>query len=536
VLPGKRYRPDEIAGILVRRIWWLIIPWAVVAVATGIVVRLLPDRFQSESIILVVPPRVPESLVKSTVTDKIATRLPSIQQQILSRTRLERIIQDFGLYEKERKAKLMEDIVRDMRTDITVSMVKGDAFYVRYISNDARTAMKVTERLASLFVEDNLRDREVLAEGTNQFLESQLDDARRRLLEHEKKLEEYRKKYGNELPSQMGSNLQAAQNVQTQLQAVNDSISRDRDRRLLLERMIADSEAEASARSETDSKSDPAPPDLRAVDSGDSTGRAPSNRAQLAAANSILQALLLRLKPEHPDVVRQKRTIAELEAKVAKEPPPVLGARSVMSTAGGGAPVRQNRLSEMRAEIEGIDREIARKEEGQARLQTASVEYQRRAEAGPTRDSELVALNRDYETLQKVYNTLLAKSEEARLAANLEHRQIGEQFKIIDPARLPEQPVSPDRVKLTTSGVAVGLMLGLVLVAALEVRETSFGTDNDVISVLSLPVLAMIPLIITDREKRAARRTQVVLALATVVILVAGGGLAWKLRLQDWLR
>jgi hypothetical protein len=91
-------------------------------------------------------------------------------------------------------------------------------------------------------------------------------------------------------------------------------------------------------------------------------------------------------------------------------------------------------------------------------------------------------------------------------------------------------------VKLTTSGVAVGLMLGLVLVAALEVRETSFGTDNDVISVLSLPVLAMIPLIITDREKRAARRTQVVLALATVVILVAGGGLAWKLRLQDWLR
>ena len=190
MLPGKRYKPEELIQIVTRRIWFLIIPWLLTAVGTVGFAKLLPDRFRSESIILVVPPRVPESIVKSAITAKIGDRLPSISQQILSRTRLERIIQDFGLYSRERKKELMEDIVNDMRADIDVKMIKGDAFYVRYVSNDARTAMKVTERLASLFVEDNLRDREVLTEGTNQFLESQLDDARRRLLEHEKKLED----------------------------------------------------------------------------------------------------------------------------------------------------------------------------------------------------------------------------------------------------------------------------------------------------------------------------------------------------------
>ena len=163
------------------------------AAATAVVSRKLPDLYRSDTLILVVPQRVPESYVKSTVTSRIEDRLQSISQQILSRTRLERIIQDFNLYAEERQTGIMEDIVEQMRADIKVDVVKGDAFRVSYIGRDPRTVMKVTERLASLFIEENLRDREVLAEGTNQFLEAQLEDARRRLVEHEKKLEVYRR-------------------------------------------------------------------------------------------------------------------------------------------------------------------------------------------------------------------------------------------------------------------------------------------------------------------------------------------------------
>ncbi len=134
----------------------------------------------------------------------------------------------------------MEDIVERMRKEIEVQVVKGDAFRVGFTSSDARTAMRVTERLASLFIEENLRDREVLAEGTNQFLEAQLEDARRRLIENEKRLEDYRSQHSGELPTQLEANIQGQHNIEMQLQALLESVNRDRDRRLALERLLAD--------------------------------------------------------------------------------------------------------------------------------------------------------------------------------------------------------------------------------------------------------------------------------------------------------
>ncbi|MCA1560678.1 MAG: lipopolysaccharide biosynthesis protein, partial [Acidobacteria bacterium] len=219
MLPGKTYKPEDVLQILRRRIWLLLVPFAVVSALTAVIARKLPDRFRSEALILVVPQRIPESYVKSTVTTRIDDRLQAMMQQILSRTRLEQIIQEFNLYAEERKdGAIMEDVVANMRVkDIKAEPVKGDAFRVSYTGGDPRVVMKVTDRMASLFIEESLRDRELLAEGTNQFLESQLEDARRRLMAHEKKLETYRKQYSGQLPSQLDSNLQAIQNTQMQI-------------------------------------------------------------------------------------------------------------------------------------------------------------------------------------------------------------------------------------------------------------------------------------------------------------------------------
>ena len=174
------------------------------------------------------------------MTTRIEDRLQSISQQILSRTRLERVIQDFDLYPRERALNPMEDVVEQMRRDIDVQIVKGDAFQISYVSKEPRTAMRVTERLASLFIEENLRDREVLAQGTSEFLDSQLADARRRLIEHEKKLEAYRRQFSGELPTQVTANLAAQQNIQVQLQTLTEALDHDRERRLVLERALAE--------------------------------------------------------------------------------------------------------------------------------------------------------------------------------------------------------------------------------------------------------------------------------------------------------
>ena len=240
MIPGKQYTPEIVLQIAWRHKWRIVVPFVVIATAASLITYRLPNRYRSDTLILVVPQRVPESYVRSTVTTRIEDRLQSISQQILSRTRLERIIQDFNLYADRRKTDLMEDIVERMRKDIDLEVVKGDAFRVSFTASDPRTAMRVTERLASFFIDESLRDREVLAEGTNQFLESQLEDARRQLIENEKKLEEYRRKHDGQLPTQLDANMQGVHNTEMQLQALLDSLNRDRDRRLVLERLVAD--------------------------------------------------------------------------------------------------------------------------------------------------------------------------------------------------------------------------------------------------------------------------------------------------------
>ena len=492
MLPGKSLNAGDILRVLRHRIWFVLLPFALIAASTAVVARLLPDKYRSETLILVVPQQVPESYVRSTVTTRIEDRLQSITQQILSRTRLEKIIQDFNLYENERRTGIMEDVVEAMRKDITIQVVKGDAFRVTYSGTEPRTVMRVTERLASLFIEENLHDREVLADGTNQFLEAQLEDARRRLIDQEHKLEDYRKHHSGELPSQLESNMQAIQNAQLQIQAHVESLNRDRDRELMLQRQIADLEQQVPS---ADDKAIA----LLSTD-GELPGITPGQ--QLAAARLALAALERRYKPEHPDVLRMKRTIQALEEKVGPDGDPD-------NQLSPTEKARQNRLKDLRAELDQVDRQISLKETEERRIRDVVAAYQKRVDIVPTRESELTELTRDYTTLRDLYSSLLSKKEESRIAANLERRQIGEQFKLLDPARLAEKPYSPNRLAISLLGMAGGLAFGLLLIATFEYRDATFKTDEEVSGVLSLPVLATVPFMQSHDEQKRARRRRI---------------------------
>jgi polysaccharide chain length determinant protein (PEP-CTERM system associated) len=520
VIPGKQYTPEDIAVIAWRRKWWAILPAIAIAVGAYAWVRTLPNQYRSDTLILVVPQRVPESYVRSTVTTRIEDRLQSITQQILSRTRLERIIQDFNLYSDVRKNAIMEDVVDRMRSNINVQVVKGDAFRVSFTADEARTAMRVTERLASLFIEENLRDREVLAEGTNQFLEAQLEDARRRLIETERKVEEYKRQFSAELPEQREANMQGLHNVEMQLQALIESVNRDRDRRLVLERLVADAET-----SDAPLPPVPAPPP---VVNSEGVAVGASAAQQLDAAQAALQGLQTRLTPQHPDVVRMKRVVADLQKKVDTEAlaRPVSSAAPTLSA----AEIRKrNLLAEMRGEMEKLDKQIAAKQENEQRLRTAMAGYQKRLDAAPGRDSELTELTRDYKTLQSTYTNLLGKKEDSKVAANLERRQIGEQFKILDPARLPERPTSPNRPQLHAMGVAAGLGFGLVLMGIIEYLDKTLKSEADVMAALNLLVLATVP-VLPEVGARAVRRGRLIAVSATVLLVAVAGAaaVAWR--------
>src|SRR5687768_6528120 len=231
--------------LIARKRWLVLIPFAIGLATTPLLARFAPERYRSEALLLVIPQQVPKDYVTPTMTQPIEERLPAITDQILSRSRLEQIIQQLDLYPAERARQVMEDVVLQMRLDITTSAVGKDvnSFRVSYVSDSADKAQKVTERLASLYIEQNLKDRENQADSTSQFLTTQLEVAKTRLVEQEKKLEAYRKSHAGQLPSQLQSNLQAIQTASLQVQQLNEATNRAQERRLLVERQIADTES-----------------------------------------------------------------------------------------------------------------------------------------------------------------------------------------------------------------------------------------------------------------------------------------------------
>lgn len=532
MLPDKTYSPADFLEMARRYLWLLVIPPIVGLFCALVYSSTKQDVYQSTMLIAVVPQRIPNEFVRSTVTLQIEERLNAIEVQVKSRTVLEPMITEFGLYPDELERFPMEDVVRMMRGDIAVELEnprpreQPSAFRVSYSYTNAETAARVTQRLGSIFVDQNIRDRGALAEATDEFLQSQLADARQRLEVQEARLEVFRERYGSSLPTQLNSNLQAIQNAQLQIQAHVEGIARNRDRKAMLERLYREAATEPVLVAASPVPQAPTTPG--AVPQG-------TARQQLTTARAALASLEVSLTPEHPDIVRIKRLIAELEPKAAAE---VTEAQTpddddddvnVVLTREELA--RRDNLRQMEAEIDSLDRQTAFRESEEQRLQALVAEYQRRIEAAPGIESEWTALTRDYDTQQAAYRSLLTKSEAARVAVDLENRQIGENFRVLDPAGVPGRPVSPNRPRISASGIVGGLLLGIAIAGLLEFRDASYRSEADVSTVLRLPVLAAVPYIETPSE-RTRRIRRIGLASAAGLVLASGAGYAvWSMEL-----
>lgn len=530
MLPNKKYGPHDFLRIAKTRAPLIVVPAAAGLLAALIVSSRIPNVYQAETLIQIVPQRVPDAYVKSTVTIRAEDRLGALSQQVQSRTQLERMIQELELYPSERATLPMQDVVERMRSSMSVQTVRPnrgepvDAFYLRFQYNDPVIAARVTERLGTLYVDYNARERGALAQGTNQFLETQLNEAKARLEEQDRKLQIFRERHSGKLPSQLGSNMQAIQSTQLQRQALVESLARDRDRKLMLERLYNDALAQPL----------PVTAAATAAASNPAAVSTMSPRQQLNIAKTALDALELKLKEGHPDLRRARKQVADLEAQVAATPDTVTAA----AAAAGVTPEelqRRERISSMRAEMESLDRQIVFKESEDRRLGSVIGDYQTRIEAVPGVESEYLSLTRDYATIQESFKDLLMKSEAARVAENLESRQIGEQFRVLDAPRVPVRPISPQRALISGGGVSAGLVLGLLLVVLLELRDGSLRNEVDVAQVLRLPVIAVVPRVLTPQDKRNMRRRRFVFSAAGVAVLVAAGGTFWTLRLWQFV-
>lgn len=539
MLPGKVLSPLVILEMVRRRAWLLAIPPAVGLFLGLVYSSQVVDLYQSEMLIAVDPQRVPDAFVRSTVTLATDRRLEALKVKVLSKAALQELIEKFDLYPTERQTWAADDVTEKMRAAIGMVMQiprprwgeepQPTAFRVQFTYPDPVVATRVADELGHLFVDKNVEDRGALAGATNRFLESQLAESRAKLEEHERKLEQFRQRHGQELPTQMPSNLQSLSAANLQVQSIVESMARDRDRKLMLERLYREAVNEARI----------APPPAAPRQSDGSAAVTSSLRTQLAAAQANVATLSLKYTPDHPDVVRARRQVEELEPRARAEAA-AAAAAAQQATSADDVPaqdnadmVRRENLRQMRAEIESLERQTQFKEGEERRIRAEIAEYHRRVEAVPGLESEWAALSRDYDTQQAAYRELLSKSSAAQLAANLEDQNIGERFRIVDPATEPIRPLASSRVRYNAGGLVFGLVLGLGLALLLELRDKSFRTDTDVLEVLMLPVLAAVPRVETASERMRNQRRRLVASLTGVAGVVVAGYVTWALKLWN---
>lgn len=542
MIPGRTLTIGSMLATLARRRWLLVGPLFLGVLGGLLYSRWQPSLYRSDAVIQVVPQRVPESYVSSTVTERVEDRLRALAQQVLSRTQLEKLIVDFNLFPEERGKRPMEDVIQFMTERVLIEPLataqtsraasQSEAFRVSFDYQDPVVAQKVVERLASFFIDTNAKDRGTQADQTSSFLEAQLTDARSRLEAQEAKLKVFREHNAGRLPTQTQTNMQGIQNTQLALQAMVESAARDRDRKLMLERLYTDANADMSADAAATSSSPPL--------AGDVASKLPANatpRQRLEAARAFLSQMELRLSPKHPDVIRAKSFIADLEKQAAAEdlqrPLSPEAAPDKPSTPEEAR--RRDRLREMRAEMESLDRQITFKDSEERRLRAELGSYQARLEAVPGIESEWVALSRDYDTLAATYRELLSKSENSKMAASLEQRQIGEQFRILDPPRVPLKADSPNRIKINLAGTLAGLGLGLLLVGFTEHRDSTMRSEADLLGAIDLPVLALTPFVTTEADLRRLRRQRWLVWAAVVLVLAGTAALVWFLQLWKFV-
>jgi polysaccharide biosynthesis transport protein len=528
------YSPVSVVRMIGKQITKILVFSVLFTAATAIVVYLLPDIYRAESLILVEQQKIPEKLVESTVQIELQDRLATISQQILSATQLQKIIEKHNAYKDDRVRATPEELVDRMRRDIEIRTEKGwsrnrpGAFRVFFKGPDPQQAASIANEIANLFIEENVKSREVQATGASEFLGSQLEDARRRLLEQEAKLSEFKRRNSGQLPGQENSIIMTLANLQTRAQANNESINRSRVNKDMLETELRAAEStlqRVAAASLADAQAAAQAQKAKAEGATNGAGgpAAPKPRTRSEELEAALEAARRRYTDQHPQVrairteldrarqIEAREKERELALQRQNPPAPAKPAANAANSEPEAPRIsaqsavmlesQRERVEKLKTQITATNQEIAAREEEKGRIDQELAKYQDVLMKLPVHEQEMIQVTRDYEVSKRNYDTLLQKSYTANTAEDLERRQKSERFTVLDTARAPEKPFQPNRPLLYAGGAFASVILALFAGIAFEFRK------NVVLGEWELPpdvwLLGRIPVIHSESEEGA---------------------------------
>ena len=539
--------------LLVRR-HYFIWPALAIVLVSAIVALALPPIYESSSTILIEEQQIPPDFVKSTVTGYADQRIQSLNQQILSRTKLLEIIRQFNLYPEMREKYPQEAIIETMRDNITVELISAEvanrrrrqeegvtiAFTIAYRGKNPQTVQQVASTLASFYLQENLKIREQQAKSTTNFLEAELKEIEERIKTIGQKITEFKAKHEGILPELQQFNRAQAERLEKEIDQLNVQSQAAVDRKIYLEGQLATVNPDTPVISATGERvmdphsrlkalqvalcdlqsrySDDHPDickvkrEIKELQKMGSAGGGSSSikRQKLTQLQAELAQKQGRYSDRHPEVIKLKKEIAELE--------------KIPESAGPGQPVAQPEnpaYVNLLTNIQAAGNDIQALQRQKADLAEKLRMYRQRLEQAPKVEQEYLALTRDYQNAHTKHQEIMDKILEARIAEGMEESQKAEKFTIIDPAIYPEQPVSPKRGLIFLAGLILSMGAGLGMVALTENLDHSVKSVDELAWLTGLPVLGSIARIVTPEDTaRKKQRRQVIWTIIGVSLIL----------------
>jgi succinoglycan biosynthesis transport protein ExoP len=484
--------------------WWVFFLTLVLTLAAALVIVRMPNVFQATTTILVDPQQISDQYVNPPVKETLTDRLQTISQQVLSASRLQDIIDHYHLYPEFQGAMSREQIIDYMRKAITIEVKHASgngpgAFTITYEGRNPVIVAQVTNELANQFITWNLQSSEQVAETTTEFLGEQLETAKASLAEQEQKVRDFKMGHLGQMPEDLPGNLGTLAQLRATYQANNDSLNRLEQERIELTRLPAS-----------------------VVRTGQGT-EGLSDRARLEIERARLQDQLNTLRqhytPTYPEVVEATARLRRVKEELKALPPDSANA------AGAEASPTQVRL-------ELIAREMKRLSDEQKNITAQIASYQAKIDAVPMREQQVTELMRDYEISKEQYRSLLGKKYSADMASDLQRKQKGERFTILDAARAPELPVKPGRALLLLFSLTGALFLSMAFVIGKDKIDPSLKAEKQLEGMLpsSVALLAEIPTIVTASDRRRQFRFVIFALTTSVLACLIVAGMLWRIR------
>ena len=487
MIENRELTMDDYLAMLRRRAKLILIPVLCAPLVGFLVSYVFPAKYTSQSLILVEGQKVPENMVQPIVSEDLTARVATLQQQVLSQSRLQPVVE--RLYpgkSSEDVSAIIDDIRLNMKVEPVVTDLsqigtavkkkpgQGSAvpgFNVEYTASNAREAQQICNELTTLLVDENLKSVQAAANGTSDVLSRGIDDAKHNLDDMDGKLAAFKKQYVGQLPGDEENNLKILTGLNSQLDANTQTLNRAQQDKAYTESILAQQ--------------------LAAWKSSQTSTNPQTLEKQLSDLQSQLLELQARYTDDHPDVIKVKSDIAEVKKKLAEVNK--ASAEGTDTSSEKASATEPPEIRQLRLQIHQYTDMIAAGTRDQKKLQEEIAAYQGRISLSPAIEGQYKELMRDYDNANKTYQDLLAKKSTADLTVKMNNQSEGERMFPLNPANLPDAPTFPNRWLFAGGGLAAGLALGLGLAMWMELRDKSIRTEADAEAALELPVLAAVP-------------------------------------------